>query len=353
MTVLIDARPLTIKRPGGITKVIAELLPPLLESLRGHRVILGTTGWQTPNLSEYTTSPHIIHRHLRAPNKVFTLLTITNLSSFDRFFAKEKPDHLLLFNLGHIGTPQIPYDLVVHDLALFIEPRWFPLRSRGWRYAVHGETLTKNARHLFAVSESTKQSLQSLLRIPQERITFLPFGKPLLADSEPLPEVLQNKKYLLVLGGNDPRKNVDNIITVFQILKKDPTYKDLLLVVTGTPSTKQIADMYVIDRPSDGLLRSLFEHTALFLYPSWYEGFGIPLHEAATFQKPCLASTAGALPETAPHGTLFAAPAKPQHWLQNIKLILQNPSPYQTLSTLKHETWKKSAELLSKPLISP
>ena len=86
------------------------------------------------------------------------------------------------------------------------------------------------------------------------------------------------------------------------------------------------------------------QHAAAFLYPSWYEGFGLPLHEAARFGTPCISSTVGALPETAPHNTLFAPPSKPHLWTVALKMILENPDAYRTKTELKN--WSSAAKII-------
>ncbi|MFA6430023.1 MAG: glycosyltransferase, partial [Patescibacteria group bacterium] len=115
-----------------------------------------------------------------------------------------------------------------------------------------------------------------------------------------------------------------------------PTFENVRLVLVGKPNipSSALKDVTVLDRPNDRALAALYKNAAAFLYPSWYEGFGLPLHEAAQFHTPCLASTASALPETAPKGTQFAPPAKPHLWAAAIKEILKEPTRFRTETEL-------------------
>ena len=103
-----------------------------------------------------------------------------------------------------------------------------------------------------------------------------------------------------------------------------------------------------LNRPADVAVNTLMKYASAFLYPSWYEGFGIPLHEAAWFGTPCIASTSGALSETAPKGTLFAPPFKPQLWTDALRLVLQNPMNYRTETAPRD--WSAAAEITAKAI---
>ncbi|MSR85127.1 glycosyltransferase, partial [Candidatus Uhrbacteria bacterium] len=103
-----------------------------------------------------------------------------------------------------------------------------------------------------------------------------------------------------------------------------------------------------LTHPSDSAIATLMKHASTFLYPSWYEGFGIPLHEAARFGTPCISSTASALPETAPAGTIFADPAKPHHWAEGLKMILKSPTQYKTQTPL--EDWVQAAAMVKEKM---
>jgi glycosyltransferase involved in cell wall biosynthesis len=100
-----------------------------------------------------------------------------------------------------------------------------------------------------------------------------------------------------------------------------------------------------LGHPNDEALAALMKNASVFLYPSWYEGFGLPLHEAARFGTPCIASTSGALPETAPQGTLFAPPTKPHLWVVAIQRVLHEPAKHRTQTALTN--WQQATSLMA------
>ncbi len=318
MKVLVDGRPLQDERSGGVRRLAEGLLPALQKNGDGIRWIVGTTGIRRPAGSE---------SHIPLPNKLLTALFMSGLSSFDRHFETKEPDQALFFNLGFTGPIEIPYSLVVHDLSFLIEPDWFNLRGRLWHKLVAPKRMIKNAKHIFAVSKSAKRDLVTLLGIAPERIQVIPLGIDKLAEPKP-PANLPPEKFVLVIGEGDPRKNMG---TALEAAKRVGIHA----VVTGKSGP---------NITSDAELAWLYQHAACFLYPSWYEGFGIPLHEAASFGTPIIASTANPLPETAPAGTQFAAPEKPHHWAAALQRTLERPWDFRTSSNTR--TWDEAADLI-------
>lgn len=319
MNILFDGRSLADQNSGGVKRVASGLLEALRKQNASITVI--TTGTNRPPNSD---------QHLRLPNKLVSLALWLHLTSLDRLF-KHKADLLLLPNIGWLGTPKIPYALIVHDLSFLIEPRWFSWKSRIWHKRIGAKKQIQNAQILFAVSEHTKQDLIRLLAIPPERIVVIPLGlNPTF--HVPRSTFHVTPPYLLALGANDPRKNA----ALSRSVAKET---GLELKLVGDVSRGRV---------SDEELNNLYAQATAFLYPSWYEGFGLPLHEAARHGTPCIASTAGALPETAPNGTIFASPAKPQHWVQAVNNIRKNPSVYQTKTTVN--SWEPGAIVIIRSL---
>lgn len=329
MRFLIDGRACTDQQVGGVTKVADRLVKAMIDRGKNESWVLGTTG---VGVQQPENNAHLMCRHRSIPNKLVALGTFFHLTSFDRLIPGEF-DALFLPNLETVGRPRIPYGLLVHDLSFLIEPRWFSWKSQLWHRITRARELIQRADVLFSVSERTRQDLVHLLNIPAERILTLPLGTTNVSakDLDELPPELVNVRYLLVLGAKDLRKNIACVEAAFRELVKDSHYQDVKLLVLGKTH-----------RPSDHELAALMRHASVFLYPSWYEGFGLPLHEAAAFHVPLIASTAGALPETAPPGTLFVPPFKPHLWVQAMKSALTEP--VQTLTSLAD--WGEAGQII-------
>ena len=124
------------------------------------------------------------------------------------------------------------------------------------------------------------------------------------------------------------------LVAAVEALRRSEKFSDVRLVLIGRD----------LKRPTDAAVVTLMRHACAFLYPSWYEGFGIPLHEAARFGTPCIASPASVLPETAPRGTLFASPAKPQEWAEALEIILSASNEHRTSTALGD--WMLAGEMI-------
>ncbi len=326
MNFLIDARPLCIPSPGGVTRVAKQLLDELFAIEPPHSFFLGTTGITRPPLP-WGEHPQRTHLHRTIPNKIASALTTTDLSSFDRFFSEAHADQLLLLNIGHIGRPRLPYTLLVHDLTFLTEPRWYSRHARLWHHAVHARRLIKEATTLLTLTKYVQSDLESQLAIPSSRIRLLPFHPKLVGTPVNLPETLIGKRFLLGLGYGDRRKNTEATIQAWRVLRQNPEWRDLALVLT----TRELihppseAGLYFVPFPTDDMLAALYKHATVFVYPSWSEGYGVPLQEAARFGTPCIASTGSALEETAPLGTLFIPPQKPHLLVAAIRAQLFAP----------------------------
>ncbi|MEN9558060.1 MAG: hypothetical protein RL141_429 [Candidatus Parcubacteria bacterium] len=339
--ILFDARPLG--EHSGVSRVAARVLAYIHATRPDAGITTITTGWKKTNASI----------HLRLPNKLWSLFCLLGLVSLDRAAAWKAGafDELILPNVGFVGTPRVPYTVVVHDLSFLIEPRWFSLKMRAWHHAVRARRLIRQAAHVWCVSQTTAEDVKRLLDVPTERVTVLPadvvYGKQepfggaaelrlaslvVKQSSHPQKALTSRTQHPFILAfAGSVRKNIGTAIAAVERVRQDKRYRDLRLVIVGEiPARRALFGSHqilpdwiiVFPRVSDNELQGLYTNASALLYPSWYEGFGLPLHEAAAFGIPLLASAHGALPETAPPGTILIPPAKPHLWATMLKDVL-------------------------------
>ena len=115
MNVLIDARPLCIPSPGGVTRLTKQLLDEFFAIDSKNTYFLGTTGWRKPVLP-WIENPRYQHFHRTVPNKIVSGLATLKLISFEHWMHPTKADVLFLPNLGFVRTLNF-YVLLVHDLT--------------------------------------------------------------------------------------------------------------------------------------------------------------------------------------------------------------------------------------------
>ncbi len=213
----------------------------------------------------------------------------------------------------------------IHDLAFKRYPETFPkdhLRKLNFLLDV----VVKRADKLIAVSESTKRDLLEFFpKLSEDKIRVIHhgfdgdfFGKRL--SSEEISEELESYKlpatsYILYVGALQPRKNLIRLIEAFNIAKK--SVPDMRLVLAGEPAwlsegilqarekSPYKDDIILTGRVSFKDLRALYQGARFFVFPSLYEGFGLPLLEAFASGTPVLTADNSSLSEVAGRGALY------------------------------------------------
>lgn len=249
---------------------------------------------------------------------------------------------------------KFPKVTTVHDLIPFKYPQTTTDSIRN----AHKKKLAwviRESRKIIAVSEATKRDLMSILRVPEGKIVVIPEG---VADRY-FPQTLDiveavNRRYktgdnyLFTLSTVEPRKNQAALIKAYEIVRK--TYPDLKLVIAGrvrqdgnlTPTEGVITPGYVPEAD----LPALFTGCLAFVFPSLYEGFGLPPLEAMACGAPVAVSDISSLPEVVgAAGVLFDPESVPDIAAGIIKAI-QNRSELRKkgLKQAAKFTWDRAAE---------
>jgi glycosyltransferase involved in cell wall biosynthesis len=194
-----------------------------------------------------------------------------------------------------------PAVVTVHDLSFEREPSVMGLRERLiFRAAV--PRAARLAARVIAVSELTKRDLIEIYGIPEEKIVVIPNGvDPLFTADGPRPA----GDYALVVGALQPRKNPEAAIEAVALLGNG----DLRLVFAGPDRGGRAEAERAVERTglegrvdfrgyvSQEDLAGLYRGAACLVFPSRYEGFGLPALEAMASGTPVVATSAGALPE--------------------------------------------------------
>jgi len=177
---------------------------------------------------------------------------------------------------------------VIHDLAVF-EPakNWFSWQFRTW----YRFLLPKVARtgRIATVSEFSQAALAMRFSLPQSEIPICPPGIHWTERAKPISK--PKKPYFFLIGSQNPRKGIAEFARAF-LATPFATSHDLVLV--GTPSNhfpqQSIGDRFhYIEQPSDGEIQSLYTDAELTIFPSYYEGFGLPILESLALNTPVLA----------------------------------------------------------------
>ncbi len=226
-----------------------------------------------------------------------------------------------------------PYVMTVHDMLDHMA--WTPGRgslSRSLYFQLTRRVL-RGAEHIFAVSNFTKTEIEKLFEIPSDRIEvvynaiderFLR-GHASAADRELIAQRYQvTYPFLLYAGRVSPHKNVVRMIEAFSALKteleKDRAYPDLKLIIigddlSGNPDLRRTVvrsgvqnDVRLLGFVPIEVLRIFYDEAKIFVFPSLYEGFGLPPLEAMAHGTPVVTSNVSSLPEVVGKAAVLVNP---------------------------------------------
>jgi glycosyltransferase involved in cell wall biosynthesis len=238
--------------------------------------------------------------------------------------------------------PVPPTVVTVHDLVFLRYPERFRRSKRLYLQALTGWSV-RRARRVIAVSESTADDIVQLLGLPRRRITVIPNGidhaalRPLPAAevaafrrAKGLPE-----RVILYVGTLEPRKNLPALIRAYAAIRAE-TGATLVLAggkgwfyeeIFRTVRDLGLAD--VVRFPGyvpDAELPLWYNSAEVFVYPSLYEGFGLPALEALACAVPVIAANTSALPEVVGQAGLLIDPADDAALAAALRAVLTDPA---------------------------
>jgi len=267
---------------------------------------------------------------------------------------------------NHIPLPiDLPTLVTIHDLSVLLHPQWHPA-ARVLEFERDFTRSLANVCHFLAVSEFTRQEMMHYLGIAPERISVTPNGTR--GGLGPLPSaqvapVLQAlglpREYLLYVGTIEPRKNLLNLLHAYGALPASLRNR-WPLVLAGGWGWKADAIRDYLDREGrargvmqigyveDHHLAGLYNGARALVYPSHYEGFGLPPIEMHACGGAVLASTAGALKETVGSQAHLVPPDDVDGWRDAMQRVLEDDDWWQSLrqgaqASVQHYTWERCA----------
>jgi len=271
----------------------------------------------------------------------------------------------LLINL--CNTAPIFYNnkvVCIHDLSSFINPQWFS-KSFATVYKIILPRIARSSKKIITVSDFSKDSLHSILNIPKTDIEVIYNGvSEKFISNNTLTCVNKHGQYILSVSSIEPRKNFKNLIKAYKLA--DLTGIKLVIVGAGSkvfndPDLKSLVqgreDIIFTGYLSDTELAEVYQNALLFVYPSLFEGFGIPPLEAMHCGCPTIVSNTSSLPEICGDASYYVNPLEPNEIAQAIKLLAENVEIRKTLilKGLKRAgtfSWKDSAEKLASIIIT-
>lgn len=331
--VVIDATPISSK-PSGIGFYVANLIERLYCLQSQKKFQLGIT--YQPGMKNWLKGKLEYPSYLKQYSNLHLLplpVTISNLVA--RF-----PNPLFAYLEDSFGSPDIvhgtnyvvyPYQrslrvMTIHDLTCIKYPNYIhPVVKT---YANRIKQCLNWTDLVIAVSESSKRDIIKYLAVEPERIYVTPQASRYSSNylSAERAEKLQNsysydfsKPYLLLVSTIEPRKNIISLIRAFNLLKEKHKIEHQLVLI-GQKGWRYQSIFKSIENSSwkhhihclgylpDELVALFYAKADVFVYPSYYEGFGLPVLEAMTLGTPVITSNVSSLPEVAGDAAILIDP---------------------------------------------
>lgn len=270
-----------------------------------------------------------------------------------------------------------PKITTIHDLAIFKYPQTFA--PKGGHNIVKNmrrklELVKKDGDFVIAVSQSTKRDIVEMLDIPPEKITVIyeavdetvnsnlksrAAGKA-FGDARQISKIEETKKkyhiegdYILSVGTQEPRKNLKRLVEAFSLLTHNSELITYNLVIAGNlgwgEELKPVKNVLLTGFVPQEDLPYLYAGATIFVYPSLYEGFGLPVLEAMASGVPIVCSNTSSLPEIAGEAAVYVDPENTEDIKNAIETVIADQKLRDELSKkgilqAKKFSWQKTAE---------
>jgi glycosyltransferase involved in cell wall biosynthesis len=253
----------------------------------------------------------------------------------------------------------LPYLVTVHDMSLALLPWCYTWKMRLIVPRVLPR-VARRARLVLAPSASTRDDVVRLLGIDPGRVRVIPHAAPRGFDPPGARPDSREPPYFLFVGNLEPRKNLARALRAFA--RVAPALPDHRFVIAGAPGWKYEDVLREAARPdlaprvelrgyvAEDQLPSLYRNAVAFVYPSLYEGFGMPVIEAMACGTPVLTSNVAALPELAEGAAVLVDPLDEEAIAGALHALATDPALRQRLreagpARASQYSWERTCDL--------
>ncbi|MGV2829455.1 glycosyltransferase family 4 protein [Myxosarcina sp. GI1(2024)] len=354
--ITIDATPITTK-PSGIGLYVANLIYYLNKLQTEENFHLGIV--YQPGMKNWLTGRWKFPQYLQKYENLYFLplpVTVSNLLA-------KFPNPILPYLEKSFGFPDIVHGtnyvvypcqkslrvMTIHDLTCIKYPQYTDVIVK--TYSDRIKQCLQWTDLVITVSQATKRDIIEHLGVPGDRIYVTPQASRYSPNYLSFLQVERLEKevnydfslpYLLFVSTIEPRKNINNLIVAFNYLKqryqlehqlvligqKGWLYQSIFQTIANSPWKQEI---HYLGYLSDAVVALFYSQADVFVYPSVYEGFGLPVLEAMTLGTPVVTSNTSSLPEVAGKAALLVDPQDPMQLADAILQLVTNSQLRQQL----------------------
>lgn len=374
MKILYDHQIFTLQNYGGISRYFCELMDqfsrdPDIEQTLALRYSRNENLCNRHSLYQYWSS----RSKFLCDTQIFPVIRkVTHVDVLNRLRVNQRESVRLLkkldFDLFHPTyydtyfsqhIQQKPFILTVYDMIHELYPDYFPPNDPT---KTRKKKLIEQAEAIIAISENTKNDIIKFTNVEPDRISVVYLGNPFeyLDQSHLIKNNFEHpaleKPYILFVGNRTGYKNfIFFIKSVAKLLKKD---ENLRIYCAGggpftRPELKILNELSIFSKvrfvkTNDLIMKHLYENAQAFIFPSLYEGFGLPILEAFSCGCPALLSNSSSLSEVGADAACYFDPNDPESLIQSIETVLSDDHYREILirkgfERLKLFSWENTA----------
>lgn len=354
MQIVYDYQIFSLQRHGGISRYFYEIATRIARFDGTHVTILAMV-----HMNDYLRRPgpaSVLGTYVPHVPKTGTIRRSVNRVLASRWLKQEAPDvlHRSYYSPSR-GTPARSRIVVtVFDMIHEKFPQFF---RRNDNTAEIKAAAVQNADRVICISEKTKADLVELLPVDPAKVSVVHLGTMRKPRSRRFHDRLIQDPYLLYVGERRGYKNFRKLLTAFAT---SPALSQSvrLACLGGGPLTRQECELIARLRLKEGsviqlsgnddVLANLYTHASALVYPSLYEGFGMPPLEAMSFQCPVVCSNTGSLPEVVGEAAELFDPFNIDSMIAAIERVLFSTARSAALrklgmERLRHFSWDRCA----------
>jgi glycosyltransferase involved in cell wall biosynthesis len=264
-------------------------------------------------------------------------------------------------------TPR-PYVVTIHDCIHLRFPQYLPNRAAHLYARAMMTVAARRATKILTVSHASKEDILHFLGVPSEKVEVIYNGLDQRLAASPTPEDIARVRdrfmltspFVLYTGNIKPHKNVDRLIEAYAILRQGG-HEDVKLLIIGEeisrfPNLRRLVHRHQLHGQvrffgfvPDATLSVLYRLASVFVFPSLYEGFGLPPLEAMAAGVPVVTSNVSSLPEVVGDAALLIDPLDPNAIAAAMARVLDEPALRADLIRRGHErarafSWTRSVD---------
>lgn len=359
MRIGINGRFLVAKRTG-VQRVAYNMLKTLVEIDRENEYVIFTgdgqadnPDWKFPNVT-VVTSPLREGESFR--NHFWEQFSLPRLAKRHRVDLLHSPANMApLFYKGRSV-------IHIHDLCFVVNPQWYSFRFRTL-YNFLIPRLARRAAKVITNSNNSRNDLMLFCGVPADRVSLVYWAVDdiFLRNAPPritTPDPLLAEEFILYVGSLEPRKNIKTLIDAYERLRADHPERRPKLVLIGGEfplfaevrwSIRQFADDVIFKGfVNDEMLREFYRRARLVVYPSLYEGFGLPPLEAMASGTPVVTTLTSSIPEVVGDAAVLVNPHNERQLAQALYDVLADDTARaelirKGLSQVKRFNWYRVA----------